>query len=163
VRKPSDVQDTLADRIAKWGVGAILLGAMSFFLWPILDRVNGEVTVYRMFCKTERHGGACALKEERSSSTETYKVFPERQSVIYWFNDSAPLKFDNCIVRDALNWRCASPEKSGGAAVEHLMTNGTFSELVDGRPTSSNDTFYQTPRWRWWLVRLLETTGLSPP
>lgn len=158
----SGVQETVADRVATWAVGAMLLAVAAFFLWPILDRVSGEVTVYRMLCKTERRSGACALRDEQASTTETYKVFPDRQEVIYWFNDSAPLRFDNCIVRDALNWRCSSHEKAG-VDIEHLMTNGTFSELVDGRPSSSNDTFYQTTRWRWWLVHFLETTGVASP
>jgi len=58
------------------------------------------------------------------------------------------------------NWRCKTREKVG-VNVEHSMTNGDYSELVDGLPSPSDLVFYPAPGWRWWLVRSLEVTGLS--
>jgi len=146
------VQETIGDQIATWLTGAALFVLALFFVWPTFNRMSGEVTVYRMFCKTNRVKDECPLKEEQTSITETYKVFPDQQSVIYWINDSAPLKFTNCAVRDALNWRCTTAEKRGDAPTEYSMVNGDFSETVDGVPVPGDLLFYQTPRWRWWLV-----------
>jgi hypothetical protein len=91
--------------------------------------------------------------------TETYKAFPDQQSVIVWIGSEAPSKLDNCAVRDALNWRCTKSDKKVGT-VELSMANGRLSETVDGYPSPSLTLFYQAPRWRWWLVKMLETSGL---
>jgi hypothetical protein len=138
----------------------MLLGLAAFFVWPVYERLNGEATVFRMFCTSDRNDGSpCVLRDELTSVTETYKAFPDQQSVIVWIGNEAPSKLSNCAVRDALNWRCTKNDRQG-VAVEQSMANGQLTETVDGYPSPSLTLFYQTPRWRWWLVKLLETSGL---
>jgi len=154
------VKEAVEDRIV-WGlIGSMLLGLAAFFMWPAYEHLNGEATVYRMFCTSDRKDDSpCALKQELTSVTETYKAFPDQQSVIVWIGNDAPSKLSSCAVRDALNWRCTRTAKEG-VTVEQSMANGQLSETVDGFLSPGLGLFYQTPRWRWWLVKLLETAGL---
>jgi hypothetical protein len=113
-----------------------------------------------MFCTSgRRDDGRCGLKNELTSMTETYKAYPDQQSVIVWIGNDAPSKLSNCAVRDALNWRCSRNDKQGGT-IEQSMANGELTETVDGNTSPSLELFYQTSRWRWWLVKLLEASGL---
>ena len=108
----------------------MLLGLAVFFMWPAYEHLNGEATVYRMFCMSDRKDdGSC--KDQRTSVTETYKAFPDQQSVIVWIGNDAPSKLSNCAVRDALNWRCTNRDKQGGS-LDQSMANGELSETVDG-------------------------------
>jgi hypothetical protein len=136
----------------------MLLALAAFFMWPAYEHWNGEATVYRMFCKSDRKDDS-PCKDQRTSVTETYKAFPDQQSVIVWIGNDPPSKLSNCAVRDALNWRCTNRDKQGGT-LEQSMANGRLSETVDGDLSPSLSLFYQAPRWRWWLVKLLETSGL---
>jgi len=114
----------------------------------------------RSFCTSERVGdGPCMLRDELTSVPETYKAFPDQQSVIVWIGHDAPSKLSNCAVRDALNWRCTRNDKKVGT-VDQSMANGQLTETVDGNPSPGLGLFYQAPRLRWWLVKLLETSGL---
>jgi hypothetical protein len=141
-------------------IGGVLLGLATFLMWPALEHFRGEATVYRMFCTSDRKDDSpCVLKDELTSVTETYKAFPDQQSVIVWIGNDAPSKLSNCAVRDALNWRCTKNDKRG-VTVEQSMANGQLSETVDGAPSPGLTIFYQASRWRWWLVKLLETAGL---
>jgi hypothetical protein len=154
------VKDTVGDRIVACLIGGILLGLAAFFMWPAYEHLKGEATVYRMFCTSDRADDSpCALKNELTSVTETYKAFPDQQSVIVWIGNEAPSRLNNCAVRDALNWRCTRTDKQGGA-VEQSMANGQLTETVDGYPSPGLSLFYQATRLRWWLVKLLETSGL---
>ena len=154
------MRGTVGDRIALGLIGACLLGLAACLMWPAFEHWNGEATVYRMFCTTDRDAASpCVLKNELTSLTETYKAFPDQQSVIVWIGNDAPSKLSNCAVRDALNWRCTKNDRLG-ITVEQSMANGQLSETVDGSPSPSLTLFYQVPRWRWWLVRLLETASL---
>ena len=85
-----------------------------------------------------------AFHDELTSVTETYKAFPDQQSVIVWIGGDAPSKLGNCAVRDALNWRCTKSDKKGGT-VELAMANGLLSETVNGYPSPSLTLFYQAP------------------
>jgi hypothetical protein len=153
------VPETVAERIVTGLIGGVLLGFAAFLMWPTFEHFKGEATVYRMFCTSNRNDDApCVLRDELTSATETYKAFPDQQSVIVWIGDDAPSKLSNCAVRDALNWRCTSDRKGG--TVEQSMANGQLSETVDGYPSPSLMLFYQAPRWRWWLVKLLKTSRL---
>lgn len=148
------------DKFVAWLLGGVLLAAAGFVIWPTLEHFKGEATVYRMFCTSDRgDDNSCGLKHELTSTPETYKVFPDQQSVIVWIGSEAPSKLSNCAVRDALNWRCTRTDKQG-AAVEQSMADGELSETVDGFAAPGLSVFYQVPRWRWWLVKLLETSGL---
>jgi hypothetical protein len=154
------VRGTVADRIILGLIGCWLLGLAAFFMWPAYEHWNGETTVFRMYCTSDREAaGPCVLRDELTSVTETYKAFPDQQSIIVWIGNDAPSKLSNCAVRDALNWRCAKSDRKG-VMVELSMANGQLSETVDGSPSPSLTLFYQVPRWRWWLVKLLETSGL---
>ena len=138
----------------------MLLGLAAFFMWPVYEHLTGEATVYRMFCTSERADDSpCVLRDELTSVPETYKAFPDQQSVIVWIGSDAPSRLSNCAVRDALNWRCTRNDKKVGT-VEQSMANGQLTETVDGNPSPGLGLFYQAPRWRWWLVKLLETSGL---
>ena len=154
------MRGTVGDRIALGLIGGWLLGLAAFFLWPTFEHWSGEATVYRMFCTSDRDAATpCVLKNELTSVPETYKAFPDQQSVIVWIGSDAPSRLSNCAVRDALNWRCTKNDRLG-VTVEQSMANGQLSETVDGSPSPSLTLFYQVPRWRWWLVKLLETSGL---
>jgi hypothetical protein len=154
------VKEAVGDRVLACLVGGILLGLAAFFMWPAYEHLKGEATVYRMFCTSDRTDDTpCALKNELTSVTETYKAFPDQQSVIVWIGNEAPSRLNNCAVRDALNWRCTRNDKQGGT-VEQSMANGQLTETVDGYPSPGLSLFYQASRWRWWLVKLLETSGL---
>ena len=152
--------ETVAERIVICLIGGLLLGLAAFLMWPTFEHFKGEATVYRMFCTSSRDDDSpCVPRDELTSVTETYKAFPDQQSIIVWIGDGAPAKLSNCAVRDALNWRCAKSDKKGGT-VEQSMANGQLSETVDGDPSPGLTLFYQASRWRWWLVKLLETSGL---
>jgi hypothetical protein len=154
------VPETVAERIAACLIAGLLLVLAAFLMWPAFEHFKGEATVYRMFCASNRNDdGPCVFRDELTSVTETYKAFPDQQSVIVWIGSEAPSKLDNCAVRDALNWRCTKSDKKVGT-VELSMANGRLSETVDGYPSPSLTLFYQAPRWRWWLVKMLETSGL---
>ena len=154
------MKEAVGDRIVMWLTGGMLLGLVAFFMWPAYEHLRGEATVYRMFCTSDRKDdGSCGLKNELTSPTETYKAFPDQQSVIVWIGNDAPSKLSNCAVRDELNWRCTRTDKHVGM-VEQSMADGQLSETINGDPSPGLSLFYQAPRWRWWLVKLLETTGL---
>jgi hypothetical protein len=154
------VKEAVGDRIIVWLTGALVLGLAIFFMWPVYEHYKGEATVYRMFCTSERKGdGSCGLKNELTSPTETYKAFPDQQSVIVWIGNEAPSKLKNCAVRDELNWRCTRTNERG-ETLEKSMADGQLSETVNGDPSPGLILFYQAPRSRWWLVKLLETSGL---
>jgi hypothetical protein len=154
------VHEAAGIKIVAGFIGAMLLGVAVFSLWPVYEHLSGEATVYRMFCTSERAGdGPCMLRDELTSVPETYKAFPDQQSVIVWIGNDAPSKLGNCAVRDALNWRCTRIDKKVGT-VDQSMANGQLTETVDGNPSPGLGLFYQAPRWRWWLVKLLETSGL---
>ena len=154
------MQEAVREKIVIWLIGGLLLGLAVFFMWPVYERLSGEVTVFRMFCTKDRKDDSpCGLKDELTSVPETYKALPDQQSVIVWIGNDAPSKLGNCAVRDALNWRCTRIDKQG-VTVEQSMADGRLSETVDGYPSPGLGLFYQVPRWRWWLVKLLETSGL---
>jgi hypothetical protein len=154
------VPETVAERIAACLIAGLLLVLAAFLMWPAFEHFKGEATVYRMFCTSNRNDdGPCVFRDELTSVTETYKAFPDQQSIIVWIGGDAPSKLGNCAVRDALNWRCTKNDKKGGT-VDLSMASGLLSETVDGYPSPSLTLFYQVPRWRWWLVKMLETAGL---
>ena len=90
---------------------------------------------------------------------ETYKAFPDQQSVIVWIGNDAPSKLSNCAVRDALDLALHENRQEIGT-VEQSMADGQLTETIGGDASPSLTIFYQAPRWRWWLVKLLETAGL---
>jgi len=154
------VPETVAEKIVVGLIGGMLLALAAFLVWPAFEHFKGEATVYRMFCTSNRNDDSlCAPRDELTSVTETYKAFPDQQSVIVWIGDGAPAKLSNCAVRDALNWRCTRNDKKVGT-VDLSMASGQLSETIDGDPSPGLALFYQASRWHWWLVKLLEASGL---
>jgi hypothetical protein len=154
------VHEAAGIKIVTGFIGGMLLGLAVFLMWPVYEHLTGEATVYRMYCTSERKDDSpCVLRDELTSVPETYKAFPDQQSVIVWIGNDAPSKLSNCAVRDALNWHCTRTDKQG-AIIDQSMANGQLSETVDGNPSPGLGLFYQASRWRWWLVKLLETSGL---
>lgn len=152
--------ETVAEKIVVGLIGGMLLALAAFLVWPAFEHFKGEATVYRMFCTSNRNDDSlCAPRDELTSVTETYKAFPDQQSVIVWIGDGAPAKLSNCAVRDALNWRCTRNDKKVGT-VDLSMASGQLSETIDGDPSPGLALFYQASRWHWWLVKLLEASGL---
>lgn len=152
--------ETVAEKIVVGLIGGMLLALAAFLMWPAFEHFKGEATVYRMFCTSNRNDDSlCAPRDELTSVTETYKAFPDQQSVIVWIGDGAPAKLSNCAVRDALNWRCTRNDKKVGT-VDLSMASGQLSETIDGDPSPGLALFYQASRWHWWLVKLLEASGL---
>jgi hypothetical protein len=84
------MEGSIGEQIKAWVFGIIGLGLVAFFIWPIFEQMRGEVTVYNMFCKTQRIQGQCKADEEQTANPESFKVYPDQQSVIYWIGDSAP-------------------------------------------------------------------------
>ena len=154
------MREAVGERIVMGVTGGMLLGIAAFLMWPAYEHLKGEATVYRMFCTSDRRDDSpCGLKNELTSTTETYKAFPDQQSVIVWIGNDAPSRLSNCAVRDALNWRCTRTDKQG-RTIEQSMADGELSETVNGDASPGLTLFYQASRWRWWLVKLLETSGL---
>jgi hypothetical protein len=125
------VPETVAEKIVIGLIGGMLLALAAFLMWPALEHFKGEATVYRMFCTSSRNDDSpCVPRDELTSVTETYKAFPDQQSVIVWIGDGAPAKLSNCAVRDALNWRCTRNDKKVGT-VDLSMASGQLSETID--------------------------------
>jgi hypothetical protein len=150
------MEGSIGEHIKAWVFGIIGLGLVAFFIWPIFEQMRGEVTVYNMFCKTQRIQGQCKADEEQTANPQSFKVYPDQQSVIYWIGDSAPTKYSNCAVRDTINWRCTQG-RSGEARMEYSMVDATYGETLDFPFIPSTATFYQVPRWRWWWLKMVET------
>lgn len=109
---------------------------------------GSEVTIYQVFCKDIVRQGVCASKEEIARSV-TYKVFPEQQTVVYWYGTNDPPKrYRNCAIRDKFNWSCqlgVTPKDEPDATMD--MVDG---ERREQWMHSLPSLFYAVPKWRWW-------------
>lgn len=115
---------------------------------------DSEVTVYNMFCTKGRVNGACASIEETANPT-TYKVLVDQQSVVYWIDHGAPVRFPYCAVRNVQNWSCKYETGNEIPEREYTMTDGYFSETEkDG--TIGGSIFYQVSGWHWWSIWLAQ-------
>jgi hypothetical protein len=150
------MEGPIGEQIKAWVFGTIGLALVVVFIWPSFDQMRGEVTVYSMFCKTQRVQDKCKADDEQTANPQSFKVYPDQQTVIYWIGDSAPTKYGNCAVRDTINWRCTRG-RPGEARMEYSMVDGSYSETLDFPFIPSTATFYQVPRWRWWWLRMVET------
>ena len=138
-----------------WLVWALILAVGGFFAWPLFERMRGEITVYKMFCTTGRVNGQCKFADEQTSVQESFKVFPDQQSVIYWIGDGAPSKYTSCAVRDVSNWRC-SYGKPGTGYTEYIMADGNYTEVAEAPFIPTTNLFYPVSRWRWWAMNVKE-------
>jgi len=106
------------------------------------DQWNKEVTVYPV--ATIEGRGLYPLNRS------VYKVFPERQEVIYWMpgvND-IPSRLGNCVVRNRLNWTCEYSDGSG----KLTMIDGRFREEPPIRALGSDAKYVSW--WRWYLLHI---------
>ena len=119
-------------------------------LWLFSEELpfQNEITVYQMFCTGEgRKDGKCKSKEETANPI-TYRAFVDQQTVIYWFEHSAPTRMRNCAVRDAKNWSCQLDDRW---QTEYKMIDGALGKTSDN---PIQPIFYQASKWRWWSVWL---------
>jgi hypothetical protein len=139
---------------SRWIGTIVLLVIIGFFCWPLLGRMQNEITVYNMFCTTDRVKGVCK-GEEQTANPSSFKVYPDQQSVVTWTGDGPVTRYDHCAVRDVTNWRCQNGH------FEHTMTDGEYTEDAEPPFTPMTKIFYQAPRWHWWTVKLSELGGKS--
>jgi len=125
---------------------ALLLSSLLIFLLQtscIFDSFKNEITVYPVL--EDKEYGLIPLYRT------IYKVFPELQTVIYWFPGimEVPDKLANCTVRDRLNWKCEYPD----ASAKLIMNDGEFQEIPLHK--SDLDTRYKyVSWWKWWMVQV---------
>ncbi len=91
-------------------------------LWAFSDSLpfQDEVTVYETICHGERKDGDCKGKEEPIGK-KTFKPMTDQQIVLVWADNVAPVRLENCAVRDVRNWACDG---------EFL---GSRPQMIDGR------------------------------
>lgn len=131
---------------------AIFVVLVIAVLWLVSEDLpfKSEITVYQMFCIGEgRKGNKCESKEETANPI-TYKAIVEQQTVVYWFEKSAPTRLRDCAVRNAKNWSC---RRGDTFQTEYKMIDGTLSETSE---SPAQPIFYPAPKWHWWLVWLNE-------
>jgi len=145
----------MEDKTAWLPVAAIIVSGI-FFIWPVFERMQNEVTVYNMFCTKDRVNGVCTGEEQTANPTG-YKVFPDQQSVISWVSKGPVTRFGSCAVRDVDNWRCQYEKAGQEPHLEYIMTDGNF--VLYSAPPFSTGPFYTVSRWRWWMVKLSEMIG----
>lgn len=111
-----------------------------------------ETTVYPVVCD-----GEADIKENickgklRTLNRITFKVFVDRQEVIYWLPgvEKAPYKLLNCVVKDSENWHCEDGVwEFSRTVMEKGRIRNTFREGI-----------YYVSWWRWWTIKLL---GVDP-
>lgn len=137
-------------------LSSLFIVVTSFFgLWVFSDSLPlvDEVTVYVTICHGERKNGDCIGKEEPIGKT-TYKPMTDQQIVLFWRDHDAPIRLQNCAVRDVRNWGCTS---SNGLRSE--MIDGRYRRTISDRTSSPSDSVIQVPKWRWWLLKLNADTA----
>ena len=137
---------------SKWIGTVALLVIVGIAGWPLVERMRNEVTVYNMFCTKDRVNGVCNGDEQTANPT-SFKVYPDQQSVVTWFGDGPVTRYEQCAVRDVINWHCSN------GPFGHTMTNGDYIDSAEPPFISVSKLFYQAPRWRWWMVKLSELGG----
>ena len=114
----------------------VLMAIILFFLSPIMDAFNSQVTVYPV------------AKDDKGTefplNKSIYKVNTDTQTVISWFPGIAevPTKLANCSVRDRLHWQCDYSDGSG----KLLMDNNRF----EINPIEPNVQY--VGRLKWWRL-----------
>jgi hypothetical protein len=146
------MQEPVGEKIATWIFGTIGLGLAVFFVWPVFERMQNEITVYSMFCTTARVNGVCK-GDEQTANPSSFKVYPDQQSVVTWIGNGPVTRYEHCAVRDVSNWRCQN------GSFEHTMTDGEYTEVAEPPFLPITKLFYQAPRWRWWTAKLSELGG----
>ena len=110
-----------------------------------------EITAYPMLCEKPTVGGACGAKA-MPLNRETYRVFAASQQVISWVPGirEAPVRLEQCSVRDSGNWKCHLPRGEG----EVGFVNGEFTEALTP-PRVDQERFFYVAGIRWWWCRVV--------
>lgn len=131
--------------------------AVVVVLWLFSESLpfQNEVTVYKMFCTGGLKQGKCNSKEETANPT-TFKALVDQQTVIYWHGEKdPPNRLLHCAVRNARNWSCQLGNTlEDNPKIQWVMVDGEYREVVEKPFISSNEIFYQVPKWYWWWIRL---------
>jgi hypothetical protein len=142
----------------------IVLGAVAIVaLWANSDSFpfQSEVTLYQAFCSGGLKGGQCKTGEETANPT-IFKVLVDQQIVLYWYAGNnapnPPKRLTHCAVRNNQNWSCRLAEDDPTYLWE--MVDGQIREVASDIQVT-NQTFYQTSKWNWWMIRITEPTQPS--
>lgn len=119
-------------------------------LWAFSDLLPfaSEVTVFETICHGVRKDGDCQGKEEPLTKT-TYKPMTDQQIVLAWGDDSAPVRLNNCAVRDGRNWAC-----DGILGSRSQMIDGRYHRISGDWSSSPSDSVFQVTKWYWWWLKL---------
>lgn len=125
----------------------ILIG--SFWLWNN-GSVSDGITKYQAWCSTPLVNNECTGKEEIANPV-SFKANEEQQTVIEWYEKSAPTKLHNCAVRDYENWSCET--KDADSYFKKSMIDGEYTEESSSSKYYEKSIFYIVPKWKWYLIK----------
>lgn len=103
---------------------------------------RSEYATYHVTCLKTDSDGACPAKYEYPGEVINFRPDTESQSVTYWIDGVAPLKFDNCAIVDVQNWSC--PSASG----PNSMIDGVLNENAEGTGYP-----HEIRKWKWWWLK----------
>jgi hypothetical protein len=103
------------------------------------DLENRTVTVYPAHCEGElvqRVGANPYCRGKVTSPLSRFQFTVDHQTVVETWPDPTfppvpPTKLQNCAVKDAENWHCATG--AAGTQFHELMSDGDYSSWWDGR------------------------------
>lgn len=121
----------------------VILGAVWAVGW---EPWSSEVTLYRAHCDQAIKFDKCTGKVV-SLDRMSFKVFPDTQTVLYWYPDGVardrePRKMTDCVVRNKTNWSCQSPIDPDSRYV-----------MIDGKHANGAQNVLDLPKWLWWSRR----------
>lgn len=129
------------DGLYVWiGFFAIIWAAVWISDWSPLGT---QYSTYEIYCAAPNANGECSAKDKVLGTKTTYRPNKDLQSVVYWTEDYAPSKYDNCAIVDAENWSCANGNQT------HHMSSGKLDGLVFGAGSPQ-----LIKKWEWWLLRI---------
>jgi hypothetical protein len=150
--------------IAVRGASLLIITTLCATLWLFSDDFpfGNELTIYRVYCPVPFDNEKCLDKVE-TGDTISFLVLIPQQTVVYWgplVAPAAPVRLNNCAVRDKLNWKCRLDHSfEAGTDVFWQMNNGAFIESTEPPTISDSPNLVVTKR-RWWWIWL--QTRLRP-
>lgn len=110
---------------------AVAVGAYWWFQQPAAS--DAYVTIYERYCSNKSAGTYDDCSRQAGAQkwvmAREFRVDYDKQRVFelgLW-----PVRYDKCVVADALNWSCVSNEGTKSVQVAH----GKLSELPNGYPS----------------------------
>ena len=126
---------------------AILIVVAPFALWARhhdLPWVNTyHVVAYTLICGRFNSDGTCATRRV-AGPKQFFQITPSQKRVEGTIADR-PMRLQNCVVRDARNWRCDA-RSSDGEVFPVFRVNGYFDTLESPPVTA-----YAASYWEWRL------------